>query len=55
MAKNGVLDFSGPTCMELRLFHPYFVCKCGFREISMLKMVILDQNKPVSLILKIKN
>ena len=35
---------------ELRLFHPYFVCKCSFREISMIKMVILDQSKPILLI-----
>ena len=39
---------------ELGLFHPYFVCKCSFREISMKKMVILDQSKPIMLILKIK-
>ena len=44
-----------PNLCELRLFHPYFVCKCSFREISMIKMVILDQSKPLSLILKIKN
>ena len=37
---------------ELGLFHPYFVCKCSFREISMIKMVILDQSKPISLLLK---
>ena len=28
------------------LFLPYCVCKCSFREISMIKIVILDQNKP---------
>ena len=39
---------------ELGLFHPYFVCKCSFREISIIQMVILDQSKPISLILKIK-
>ena len=38
---------------ELGLFHPYFVCKSSFREISMIKIVILDQSKPISLILKI--
>ena len=43
-----------PNLHELGLFHPYFVCKCSFREISMIKMVLLDQSKPISLILKIK-
>ena len=43
-----------PTLRELGLFHPYFLCKCSFREISMIKMVILDQNKPMLLILKSK-
>ena len=51
MRKNEILDFSGPTCM--RLFHPYFVCKYSFREISMIKMVIFDESKPISLILEI--
>ena len=41
-----------PTLRELGLFHPYFVCKCSFRGISMIKMVILNQSKPISLILK---
>ena len=36
------------------LFLPYFVCKSSFRVILMIKMVILDQCKPISLILKIK-
>ena len=36
------------------LFHPYFVCKSSFIVISMIKMVILDQSKPISLILKNK-
>ena len=40
---------------ELMLFHPYFVCKCSFREISMIKIVILDQSKPISLILNKTN
>ena len=39
---------SSPTCM----IHPYFVCKCSFREISIIKIIILDQSKPISLILK---
>ena len=54
MAKNENLDFSGPTCLSWDYFINYFVCKCSFREISMIKMVILDQSKPISLYLKIK-
>ena len=49
-----------PNLPQLGLFHPYFVCKSSFRVILMIKMVILDQNKPISLIFeekesKIKN
>ena len=54
MAKNEVFDFSGQNLLELGLFHPYFVCKCSFRKISMIIMVILDQNKPITLILKLE-
>ena len=36
------------------LFHLYFVCKSSFRVISMIKMVILEQSEPISLILKNK-
>ena len=43
-----------PNLRELGLFHPYFVCKCSFREILMIIIVILDQNKPIWLILKIQ-
>ena len=43
-----------PNLHELRLFHQYFVCKCSFREISMTKIVIWAQRKPISLILKIE-
>ena len=43
-----------PNLPQLGLFHPYFVCKCNFREISMIKMVIWDQSKPISLIFEIK-
>ena len=43
-----------PNLCELGLFHPYFVNKFNFREISIIKIVILDQSKPISLILKIK-
>ena len=39
---------------QLGLFHPYFVRKSSFRVISMRKIVILDQSKPISLILKNK-
>ena len=39
---------------ELGLFHPSFVCKFSFTEISMINMVILDQSKPILLYLKIK-
>ena len=54
MAKNEILDPLGPTCVSYGYFIQYFVCKCNFREISMIKMVILDQSKPISLHLKIK-
>ena len=40
--------------IKLGLFHPYFVCKCSFRKISMIKTAILDQNKPIWVIFKIK-
>ena len=43
-----------PNLRELALFHPYFVCKCSFRKISMIKIVILDQSKPILLILKVE-
>ena len=43
-----------PNLRELGLFQPHFVCKCSFRKISMTKIVILDQSKPISLILKIE-
>ena len=54
IAKKWNFGFFRPNLHELGLFHPYFVCKCSFREISMIKMVILDQSKPISLILKFK-
>ena len=43
-----------PNLRQLGLFHPDFVCKSSFRVISMIKMVILDQSKPISLYLKKK-
>ena len=39
---------------QLGLFHPYFVSKSSFRVISMIKIVILDQSKPISLIFEKK-
>ena len=48
------LKKKNPYWPQLGLFHPYFVCKSSFRVISMIKMVILDQSKPISLYLKIK-
>ena len=43
-----------PNLHELGLFHPYFACKCSFREVSMIKMVILDQSKTITPIIKIE-
>ena len=54
MAKTEILNFSVPTCVSLGYFIQYFVGKCSFREISIIKMLILDQSKPISLYLKIK-
>ena len=51
--KSEVLDFR-PNLPPLEIFHPYFVCKSSFRVISMIKMVISDQSKPIKLILKNK-
>ena len=42
-----------PNLRQLELFHPYFLCKSSFRVISMIKMVIWNQSKPISLYLKI--
>ena len=56
-ARNGKqLNFKlfNPNLRELGLFHPHFVCKSSFRESSKIKMVILDQSKPISLILMIE-
>ena len=54
MAKNEIFDFSGPTCVSYGYFIKYFVWKYSFREIAMIKIVIWDQSKPISLILKNK-
>ena len=55
MSKKWSLGFFRPNLPQLGLFHPYFVCKSSFRVISMTKMVILYQSKPISLYLKIKS
>ena len=55
MEKNEFFGLFRPNLPQLRLFHPYFVCKCIFREISMMKMVILNKNKQIWIILKNKN
>ena len=52
IAKKWSFGLFSPNLPQLGLFHPYFVCKSSFRLISMIKMVILDQSKPISLILK---
>ena len=44
-----------PNLCEFRIFHPYFICKYNFREVSMLKMVILDLSEPILLYLKKKS
>ena len=54
MEKNEVFDFSGPNLLKLVLFHLYFVCKCSFMEIPIIIIIILNQNKPIWLILKIQ-
>ena len=53
MSKKWSYGFFRPNLPQLGLFHSYYVCKSSFRVISMLKMVILDQSKPISLYLKI--
>ena len=32
----------------------FFLCKSGFRIISIIKVILFDQSKPISLYLKIK-
>ena len=54
MAKKWSFGFFRPNLPQLGLFHAYFVCKSSFRVISMIKIIILDQSKPISLYLKIK-
>ena len=52
--KKWSFGFFRPNLPQFGLFHPYFVCKSSFIVISMIKMVILDQSKPISLYLKMK-
>ena len=55
--RNGTkwsFGFFRPNLPQLGLFHPYFVSKSTFRVIPMIKMVILEQSKAISLYLKIK-
>ena len=54
MAKNLNFWIFRPNLPQLGLFHLYFVCKSSFRVISLIKIVILDQSKPISPYLKIK-
>ena len=54
MAQKWNFGFFRHNLPQLGLFHPYFVSKSSFGEISMIKMVILEQSKPISLYLKIK-
>ena len=54
MAKMWHFGLFRPNLPQLELCHAYFVCKSSFRVISMIKMVILDQSKPISLIFKKK-
>ena len=49
-----IIFFFRPNLPQLGLFHPYFLCKCSFIEISMKKKVFLDQNNQILLILKNK-
>ena len=54
MLKKWSFGFFRPNLPQLGLVHPYVVCKSSFRVISMTKMVMLDQSKPISLYLKKK-
>ena len=54
MAKKWSFGLFRPNLPKLGWFHPYFESKSSFRVISMIKMVVLDQSKPISLILKNK-
>ena len=47
MAKKLNFGDFRPNLPQLVLFHPYFLGKSSFRVISMIKIVILDQSKPI--------
>ena len=47
MAKNKILDFSGPTCVSYG-YYIHILYVNIVLEISMMQMAILDQNKPVA-------
>ena len=54
MAKKWNFGLFRPNLPQLGIFQTYFVPKTSLRVISMIKMVILGQSKPIWLILKIK-
>ena len=54
MAKKWSFGLFRTNLPQLGLFHLYFVGKSSSRVISMIKMVILDQSKPISLIFEEK-
>ena len=47
MAQKWSFGFFRPNLPQLGLFHPYFVSKSSFRVISMIKMIILEESKPI--------
>ena len=51
-AKKWSFELFRQNLPQLGLFHPSFVCKSSFRVISMIKIIIWDQSKPISLILE---
>ena len=54
MAKKWSFRLFMPNLPELSTLKNLPVCKSSFRVISMIKIVILDQSKPISVILKNK-
>ena len=54
MAKKWSFGLFRPNMPQLGLFYQYCVCKSSFRVISMIKMVILDQSRPIFWKTKIK-
>ena len=55
MAKKWRFGLFRPNLPQLGLLHTYFVCKSSSRVISMIKMAILDESKPISLIFEKQN